>query len=403
MLSLTTVTNDGNIGNKGHLAWELDKLRESNADGFMVDVWWGITEPQPKAYNFGAYQELVEMAEERGLKVQFVTSFHQCGGNVGDDCFIPLPSFVTQQSDIWFKDQNGAETKEYISFFADDVAMDDGRTVLDMYADWFSALASTFASKLGNTVTEVQVGLGPCGELRYPAYPLSRWSFCGVGEFQCWDKHALANLSAAGQSRGYTSPPTNAGSYNSKPWDTEFFNGGYKSDYGKFFLDWYFGSMKSHGARVLQKANSAFGSRVALAGKVAGIHWWYGHESHASEVTAGYYNTDSRNAYAEIADVFAANSAALDFTCLEMRNHEQPSECKSQPEDLVNQVRNAAVQKQIHFNGENALPRYDWTAYEKILQNKRDLFAFTYLRLTQQLLGEGYDAFKRFVHQMHQS
>jgi hypothetical protein len=75
MLSLTTVTSDGQISNKGHLAWELDKLKEANADGFMVDVWWGITEVQPKVYNFGAYQELVQMAEERGLKVQLVTSF----------------------------------------------------------------------------------------------------------------------------------------------------------------------------------------------------------------------------------------------------------------------------------------------------------------------------------------
>jgi beta-amylase len=314
-----------------------------------------------------------------------------------------LPSFVTEQSDIWFKDQKGAQTKEYISFFADRVAVHGGRTPLDMYADWFQALASTFEPKLGNTITEIQVGLGPCGELRYPAYPLERgWSFCGVGEFQCWDKHALANFSGVGHSQGYTSPPTNAGSYNSRPWDADFFRDGYKSDYGKFFLDWYFGTMKSHAAEVLDKVNAVFLGRVALASKVAGIHWWYGHESHASELTAGYYNTDSRNAYAEIADTFASNGAALDFTCLEMRNSEQSSECKSQPENLVNQVRDAAQQKKIHFNGENALPRYDWTAYEKILQNKQALFAFTYLRLDQKLLGDGYDAFKGFVHQMHQ-
>ncbi|KAK8599761.1 hypothetical protein V6N12_049634 [Hibiscus sabdariffa] len=37
---------------------------------------------------------------------------------------------------------------------------------------------------------EIQVGMGPCGELIYPAYPESNgtWKFPGIGEFQCYDK-----------------------------------------------------------------------------------------------------------------------------------------------------------------------------------------------------------------------
>ena len=35
------------------------------------------------------------------------------------------------------------------------------------------------------TVTEVEVGLGACGELRYPSYPETRgWKYPGIGEFQ---------------------------------------------------------------------------------------------------------------------------------------------------------------------------------------------------------------------------
>ena len=79
--------------------------------------------------------------------MQLVTSFHQCGGNVGDTCDIPLPDFVTGQSDIWYKDrpgtevlpqlifemsyklescqdQHGHEDKEYISLFADNVTIE---------------------------------------------------------------------------------------------------------------------------------------------------------------------------------------------------------------------------------------------------------------------------------------
>jgi hypothetical protein len=37
---------------------------------------------------------------------------------------------------------------------------------------------------------EIQVGMGPAGELRYPSYPESNgtWRFPGIGEFQCYDK-----------------------------------------------------------------------------------------------------------------------------------------------------------------------------------------------------------------------
>ena len=35
------------------------------------------------------------------------------------------------------------------------------------------------------TITEIEVGLRPCGELRYPSYPETQgWVFPGIGEFQ---------------------------------------------------------------------------------------------------------------------------------------------------------------------------------------------------------------------------
>lgn len=37
---------------------------------------------------------------------------------------------------------------------------------------------------------EIQVGMGPAGELRYPSYPEMNgtWRFPGIGAFQCYDK-----------------------------------------------------------------------------------------------------------------------------------------------------------------------------------------------------------------------
>jgi Glycosyl hydrolase family 14 len=56
----------------------------------------------------------------------------------------------------------------------------------------------------GSCITEVTVGMGPAGELRYPAYPEGdgRWRFPGVGEFQCYDAYMLADLSARANALG---------------------------------------------------------------------------------------------------------------------------------------------------------------------------------------------------------
>jgi len=76
--------------------------------------------------------------------------------------------------------------------------------------------------------------------------------------------------------------------------------------------------------------------------QVAGIHWWYKTESHAAELTAGYYNLCQRDGYRPIARMLSRHKAILNFTCLEMRNSEQPVEAKSGAEELVKQV--------IYFN-----------------------------------------------------
>jgi beta-amylase len=46
-----------------------------------------------------------------------------------------------------------------------------------------SAFANEFSDVLGSVITEVQVGLGPAGEMRYPSYQNKYWNFPGVGEY----------------------------------------------------------------------------------------------------------------------------------------------------------------------------------------------------------------------------
>ncbi len=46
-----------------------------------------------------------------------------------------------------------------------------------------SKFKESMAEYLPGTITVIEVGLGPSGELRYPAYRLP-WKIPGVGEFQ---------------------------------------------------------------------------------------------------------------------------------------------------------------------------------------------------------------------------
>jgi beta-amylase len=42
----------------------------------MVDVWWGVVERAgPRRYNWTSYLQLVDIVDQVGLKIQFVTSF----------------------------------------------------------------------------------------------------------------------------------------------------------------------------------------------------------------------------------------------------------------------------------------------------------------------------------------
>jgi len=216
-------------------------------------------------------------------------------------------------------------------------------------------------------------------------------------------------LSSAAEKAGHSSwslppLPSRVGNYNSTPGSTRFFgHGGFQSPAGRFFLDWYFSALKDHGKRVMSAAHGALGSRVGLSGKVAGVHWWSRTPSHAAELTAGYYNTNFRDAYFEVAKALKAGGAsAMDFTCLEMKNTDPPSRCMAAPAKLVRQAIHAARRVGLELIGENAMPRYDEDAYEAMLEYKGELSALTFLSLTPDLVSYKWlPGFSGFISRMH--
>ncbi|KAL6753941.1 beta-amylase [Haematococcus lacustris] len=422
----------------------LHTLKQAGVEGVMVDVWWGIAERAgPGNYDFSAYKRLFYKVAAAGLKVQAVMSFHAAGGNVGDTCKIPLPKWVLdvgeKNLDLYYTDKSGHRNKECLSLGCDEVPLFWGRTPVDVYRDFMNAFCDKFQHLFGTVITEITIGLGPAGELRYPSYPEGdgRWRFPGVGEFQCYDKYMLADLKRAAESAGHPewglSGPHDAGHYNSSSWETGFFvsqGGSWSTPYGHFFLSWYSGLLVKHADRILTAAQQAlnktgrprvFGSvREATNGhmiyefepacklgmKLAGVHWWFKSRAHAAELTAGYYNTRDRDGYQPVMAVLSKVHARLSFTCVEMRDCEHPPEGRCSPQALLQQVIESAEQHGVLLAGENALQRYDDYAFERIAESAFGRSAragrleqVTFLRMGD-LMFDNWDAFSRFLNRM---
>lgn len=282
MLPLDTVNHEG-VFRYATASWfsqALHLLAASGVHGVAVDVWWGAVEREPRHYHWSGYKQLAHMVKATGLKLQVVLGFHGCGGNAGDTVEIPLPKWVLQAGehdpDLFFTDRprgsgSGQRDREYISLWADDApGVLCGRSPMQCYEEFMVAFRSAFVEELGPLIEEVAVGAGPSGELRYPSYLEAHgWRFPGVGEFQCYDRRALASLAEAATAAGHPewgyTGPHNSGVYSSRPTETEFFqeHGSWDSPYGRFFLKWYSDCLVQHGDRILSVASQVFASRAS--------------------------------------------------------------------------------------------------------------------------------------------
>lgn len=389
------------------LEYALTALSRARVRGVMLDVWWGLCEREPQRYNFEKYVALADACRRHGLQVQVVMAFHSCGGNVGDNVNVYLPKWVedaADANDAWFLDRNreGVPNREYISIGADHVPFLPGstrRTPVQAYADFVEAFCDQMQAGgfLGRTVSEIQIGVGPCGELRYPSYQLrgNKWRFPGIGEFQCFDHRLLDSLaqaaSHAGHLQDWASPPVGTGNYNSRPSDAPFFRTEYASKRGRFFLRWYSNALVQHCEDVLSavRASNNFNG-ASLAVKISGIHWHYLSPSRAAEATAGYLVSESYCFYNEVVQVLAKHNAVLDFTCLEMASKKQLMDANSAPQQLVHDVFEVAARSGVTVSGENALPCCDRESFIRVVDafrwSRARAHSFTLLRLERWLL-----------------
>lgn len=392
MLQLDWMADDGqSLRFKADLLRQVNELKKAGVTGVMSDVWWGVCEPQPNSYRFGAALELCELLKSVDMKLQAVMSFHKCGGNVGDTVDFPIPAYalsVAKLKDLLYKNRNGIVSEDCLSLSADlqqifpTAKPNVCRTAIQCYKEYMVAFIKAMGDHVGTTICELQVGMGPCGELRYPSYLMaSGWDWPGVGLPTAHDSGMLRMLK---EQTGLDEPPKNLPvDQNLLPEDMEFFKSAllgsdvsstaFRSGPGKVFLEWYSGALINHGKLMLTAATEALAEAkcapspeaLIFSVKVSGLHWHVMHPSRATEACAGYNccSSDEADAYREIAKVLAAASRTakrpviFNFTCMEMTNNSNGGvpHAQSAPEDLIAQVRRACVDYSIPLAGENAL------------------------------------------------
>ncbi|KAL6627103.1 hypothetical protein ACP70R_030829 [Stipagrostis hirtigluma subsp. patula] len=415
----------GRVARRRAMAASLAALAAAGVAGVAVELWWGVVERQgPGEYDWAGYLDLAAMARRCGLRVRAILAFHQCGAGPQDPLWIPLPQWVLEEMDrfpdLSYTDKYQRRSKEYISLGCDILPVLKGRSPMQAYSDFMRSFRNTFEDYLGAIVTEVQVGMGPGGELRYPSCPTEKLNQPGssseLGEFQCYDKFMQASLSAHAQILGLqewgSGGPTGTDGLRQNPEDTRFFRadgGCWDTPYGRFFLEWYSRMLLLHGERLCMVADAVFsGTGVTISGKVAGIHWHYYTCSHPSELTAGYYNTLLRDGYLPIAQMFARYKAALCCAGFDLMDAERTNS-ESSPEGTLQQLVGAAKMCNIPLNGENSATKLDDTSLNQVIRSSRlysgrasgTSFSFNYVRMSKSLFEfHNWSRFTKFVRQM---
>lgn len=429
-LPVDAVGSSGQVRRRKAITQSFRALAAAGVEGVVMEVWWGLVERDaPRVYDWKGYLEIVALAKKVGLRVRAVMAFHQCGTGPGDPYWIPLPQWVCEEidrdPDLAYSDRFGRRNMEYISLGCDFLPVLRGRSPIQAYSDFMRNFRDTFRSFLGVIITGIQVGLGPAGELRYPSCPSQKltwaWRSRELGEFQCYDKYMLASLNASARAFGMrewgNGGPIGASNLMHDPEHTDFFktnNGSWKTPYGKFFLEWYSGMLLLHGEYICKEAETIFrGTKLNTYAKLAGIYYHYETQSHPSELTAGYYNTSSRDGYLPIIRMLGRYGFTLCCPCFEMQDSdEKQMNPFSSPEGFVRQVLLAARVCDVPLEGENLAVSLDDGSFRQVVKMskfysyglEKPSFSFNFVRMDKNLFEyTNWSRFTRFVREISEA
>ncbi|WP_409423005.1 family 14 glycosylhydrolase [Pseudaeromonas sp. ZJS20] len=365
-------------------AQQLRQLRRLGVTAVSTDLWWGLVEGrQPGQFDWSYYDRLVAVLAEQEMHWVPILSFHQAGGNVNDDYMQTIPLWLwgillqrhpelESVRDLQYVSETGDASMEYVSLWADPY-------VTPFYLNFMTAFAAHYADRAG-MIDEINISLGPAGELRFPSYNAHDWgNYPNRGTLQCysplaqqdWRRHLQTkfgtvealNYAFGSQYRRLEAVPMPLA-------DSLFDNKQYVySAWGREFLSWYQGSLIRHGRQILEGALALFGDSplkaVPIGIKIPGIHWEISDPAspRVAEITAGLIaphpalGPHNQREYVRLLEGLIApehrGRVVVHFTCLEMINKDY--EGYSRAADLVSWFADAAHEVGVSLMGENAL------------------------------------------------
>ena len=389
---------------------QLAAIKALGAEAVSTDIWWGLIEPQDGVFSWSYYDRVAACIFNAGLKWVPILSFHKCGGNIGDDVDVPLPNWLWNKlakrsrtrdvRSLQFVSEQGNASPEYVSFWATDLVLDLYKRVMQAFQAHYAPCASEIA--------ELNISLGPSGELRYPSYNKHDvgTDYPSRGALQCYSSLARKSFTEftmrkyggmAGLNKAWGKPLDPSGHKIEPPRNAAAFfasGGHHNTQYGRDLFDWYSDSLIEHGRKVMSAAIGVFGATEApfraieLGAKVPGVHWRVGTDNHnfwrkavlqlsnqvifadrLAELAAGLIRSSNNewrqefngSGYAPLISLFAdldkmhGAGVVLHFTCLEMPDGGGGVHVSSMAESLVGWVAAEASRQGVCIKGENAL------------------------------------------------
>ncbi len=390
----------------------LAEAKAIGVEAVSVDVWWGLVYKGRHQPDWKYYDKVFRTIDNHGLKIIPILATHMCGGGPGDNCICDEKPKHGEEERCWIPLPEWIYNK--LGYKKDDLAYrsETGRYLFDAVPPWITAPLKSpvmkeivsfyreFAKHYSEYARhgcfgEINISLGPTGELRYPSYNKGDgWEFPARGYFQAYSGPAVEsfrtwvlkkyeNLRGINQAWKTTiikmeeilPPEPNL--------QGERLVTFLHSARGRDFTQWYSTTLLRHGKRMLKAADNVFDGEydaIPIGMKMPGIHWQMQctktpriAEITAGLVQAGSYpplsveNDDDSYGYAPLFEMIHSlkeeingRDIILHFTALEMDNDiachmEQPIYGTSRAEMLVYWISQNAKDKGITLRGENAL------------------------------------------------
>ena len=394
---------------------EVRTLRRMGVTAISTDLWWGLIEGrQAGQFDWSYYDRVVALLAQHDMQWVPILSFHQAGGNVNDDFMQTIPLWLwgklleshpelSSVRDLQYVSETGDASMEYVSLWADEY-------VMPYYQRFIAAFRDHYAPRAG-MIAEINVSLGPAGELRYPSYNSHDWgNYPNRGTLQCysplaeqdWRRYLVSRFGTI-QALNYAFGTRHSqfDAISMPMADHLFENKEYVySAWAREFLCWYHGALVSHGRRILEMSLALFDNdswrTIPVGVKVPGIHWEISDPKspRVAEITAGLIKPHptlgphNQREYVQLLEQLVPSEqrsrVALHFTCLEMINKDY--EGYSRAADLVGWFADAAHELGIALMGENALAgelygEQGWKQIASALHRTPGFGGITFLRM----------------------